>query len=95
MPIPSLNSRKVKCCEVDILPYSWLSFAESNITGSELPSYYHCSINPGNCSRLCYYDNKINGFELEDEGISGYAYVSFALYVMPCIFSICELQNYV
>ncbi|KAF2291767.1 hypothetical protein GH714_035522 [Hevea brasiliensis] len=60
-----------------------------------MPSYYHCSLNPGNCSRLCYYDDKINGFELEDEafrvmpmfllpGISFLAYSAFVSFMTMC-----------
>lgn len=48
---------------------------------------------PGYCSGLCYYDNEVARFELENEGISGSANVSFAWVIFFYLFSSCNLHK--
>ena len=51
------------------------------------------SIHLGYRSRLCYYDNKINGFELEDEIFSSLTDVSSACFIIPCLFCLCKVHQ--
>ncbi|GAU15178.1 hypothetical protein TSUD_09160 [Trifolium subterraneum] len=47
----------------------------------------------GHCCSLCDYDNKIHRYELENEGDSGFADVSFACLIICYLFNICDRRD--